>query len=377
MPDFFLADDLSGALDAAAAFRANGRRVTIVLTPDDWSAAQPGDIVGVTTETRNAQPDQASAVVGDALKFARSRGARLLYKKIDSTLRGPVAAELAALLRALPETRILFTPANPAVGRTVRGGILYVHGIPVAETEFARDPVAPVTHHSIRELLGSAAESRVIVADASSDSDLAAAVARMDSAGPDWVAVGSGALARPVAARMLERNAVGAQPPRAQPARVLYICGSTHPINRRQAAVLEQRFAISMHQVSPDISRHAETDAIADFEMGRDPGLWLPERVPGGKPVDSSEALAAITEAAVRVIEASGIRHLLVTGGETAFAICRRLGISALSVREEIEPGLVLAEAAAAGEKWRVAIKPGAFGSERAWLLATERLRSS
>jgi uncharacterized protein YgbK (DUF1537 family) len=144
MKDFFLADDLSGALDAAAAFHDIGRKVRVVLNADTWSLRDDDDVVAVTTETRNAAPVDAAAAVTRAITRGQGQGARLVYKKIDSTMRGPVAAELHALATALPDVRILFTPANPRVGRTVRDGVLHVHGVPVAETEFARDPVSPV-----------------------------------------------------------------------------------------------------------------------------------------------------------------------------------------------------------------------------------------
>ncbi|MBI4621774.1 MAG: four-carbon acid sugar kinase family protein, partial [Verrucomicrobia bacterium] len=103
MKIYFLADDLSGALDAAAAFHHAGRRVRVVLSVAEWTAADENEVVGVTTETRNAPPAVAAAAVERVLARGRAQGARLVYKKIDSTLRGPVAAELAALAAALPE----------------------------------------------------------------------------------------------------------------------------------------------------------------------------------------------------------------------------------------------------------------------------------
>src|SRR5206468_1790519 len=110
---------LSGALDAAAAFHHAGRRVRVALSSAAWSEVSPDEVIGFTTETRNAAPAVAAEKITRILAEARERGGRLRYKKIDSTMRGPIAAELGALMAAMPEARILFTPANPAVGRTV------------------------------------------------------------------------------------------------------------------------------------------------------------------------------------------------------------------------------------------------------------------
>src|SRR5688572_16595680 len=102
MTDFFLADDLSGALDAAAGFHHAGQRVIIALTPAAWPAAGANEVVGFTTESRNLSSRAAAAAVTEAIEHGRKRGGRLVYKKIDSTLRGPLGAELAALAQALP-----------------------------------------------------------------------------------------------------------------------------------------------------------------------------------------------------------------------------------------------------------------------------------
>src|SRR6476620_5645724 len=82
--DVFLADDLSGALDAAAAFHHAGRRVIIPLSLAAWPKVTGSDVVGLTTETRNASPQAAGAVVARVLAEARARGSRVLYTKIDS-----------------------------------------------------------------------------------------------------------------------------------------------------------------------------------------------------------------------------------------------------------------------------------------------------
>src|SRR3954468_486654 len=153
MSDYFVADDLSGALDAAAAFHRAGWQVKIALSPAAWTDLAENEIIGFTTETRNASPDIAAATFRKVITEAQARGARLRYKKIDSTLRGPVAAEVRALASALPDAAILFAPANPKAGRTVRNGELLVRGIPVTKTEFAQDPLSPVRESVIHRLL--------------------------------------------------------------------------------------------------------------------------------------------------------------------------------------------------------------------------------
>jgi D-threonate/D-erythronate kinase len=371
MSDFFLADDLSGALDAAAAFHHAGRRVRIVWSLDAWDAALPDEVVGFTTETRNARPAEAAAVVGGAIAHGFTRGRRLLYKKIDSTLRGPVAAEVNAVATAWPEARILFCPANPAVGRTVRDGILLVRGVPVAETEFARDPASPVRESVIMRLLGPEFADRISVPDAVTDDDLARAVAAMDAQRQPWVAVGSGALARPVAARFRrarEEISPASSPPIAGGG-VLFVCGSAHPGNREQAAVLGRTHGVLLHELRVTDPVAAAGAAIATINTRGTAALML-EAARG----NSARTLEAVATATEMVIRSAQVRRLFVTGGETTFRLCAALGINSLEFSAELEPGLILARGRALSGEMALAVKPGGFGDGGTWLRAWDAL---
>ncbi len=101
-----IADDLSGAVEVAAVLGLK----RIALGHAD------GDVVDL--DTRALPPEQAARRV-------RELDGRITFKKIDSLLRGNVVAELEALSGTL-----IVAPALPVEGRTVRNGILHVHGVP-------------------------------------------------------------------------------------------------------------------------------------------------------------------------------------------------------------------------------------------------------
>lgn len=374
MSDCFIADDLSGALDAAGAFFRAGRSVTVALSPDVWPEVPADEVVGLSTETRNAAPAAARAAVLAVIDRLRARGARLVYKKIDSTLRGPIAAEVEALVEALPGSRLLFCPANPAVGRTVRNGVLLVHGVPVDATEFARDPVCPVQESHLHRLLRSVAGPGLVLRDAESESALENAVREMDSGSGPWVAIGSGALARPVAARLERprRPADGAADPPLPPGPVLLLCGSAHPVNRAQAAALQAAEGIPVLPFRASDPGAAISGAVRGLREHGGASLVVdPDRV------DSRALLDALAAAAATLVAEAGVNRLLVTGGETAHALCRRLGVNALRFVDELEPGVALVGSDIRGAPLRWVIKPGGFGSPDAWLGAWRRLRAS
>src|SRR6266850_908183 len=136
LPLTIVADDLTGACDTGALFAARGP-VPVTVWPDPPLRAP---VSVVDTESRALNPvDAARRVSGVARNLARTR----FFKKIDSTLRGPIGAELDALLRATSSPGALVCPTLPAERRVVVERVLLVGAQPVAETPIAEDPTFP------------------------------------------------------------------------------------------------------------------------------------------------------------------------------------------------------------------------------------------
>jgi uncharacterized protein YgbK (DUF1537 family) len=272
-----LADDATGALEMGA-----------LLAPCTvWlGVAAPSGVID--TESRHLSAEAATERMR-ALLAVVPPGTRI-FKKIDSTLRGPIAAELAVLAAAFPDRRMIVCPAYPQLGRTVRHGKLLVDGVPVNETDFARDPRWPVADATIpwQE-----------VQDAETDDDLARIANACDARD---IAVGSGGLARWV---LTPRGPVLAEVPRGR--RWLVVCGSLHPVSLRQAA---RARAIGVEVVSgPDAAEQAvrrKPEALIIFGgettfetlrgLGRDSVTTLGEVLPG-VPLSMAGETPVITKA--------------------------------------------------------------------------------
>jgi uncharacterized protein YgbK (DUF1537 family) len=182
-----LADDLTGALEAGARFRDS----VVLLEP---RSDLPESVMVLDTESRHLAPDVAAFRLLDAMESAVSD---IVYKKTDSTLRGNIGAEFKALLGAYPESTICYVPAYPELGRTVRGGVLLVNGVPVHQTSFARDPLNPVTESHVWKVLAAQGcdLERVRIFDGETPEDVqSAAVAALSGTRPVVVA-GPAALA--------------------------------------------------------------------------------------------------------------------------------------------------------------------------------------
>jgi uncharacterized protein YgbK (DUF1537 family) len=136
-----VADDLTGAADAAALFAQAEFATVVPLVP---GAAPRADVLSISTESRELSPDEAGARVRSAVAGLRSAGGsppNILYKKLDSALRGQIRAELVAAIDALGEQCALVAPALPAERRTTVGGCQFVAGVPLERSSFGRGGV--------------------------------------------------------------------------------------------------------------------------------------------------------------------------------------------------------------------------------------------
>ncbi len=147
-----IADDLSGAAELANAAVQAGFSAEVQMR---FWAGSDADVICVDTETRSLPPEAAGTLAGNVARSIAMTDPELVYKKCDSVLRGPIAAESLAIARALGRKRVLLIPANPSRHRVIRGGEYFVDGTPLAQTAFATDPDYPRRTSRVVDLLGS------------------------------------------------------------------------------------------------------------------------------------------------------------------------------------------------------------------------------
>lgn len=375
-----VADDLSGAADCAAAFADAGRPVPVYL-----HGLPQGPCWALDTDTRAM--DEASAVAQTRRVFgqlAAGAASHLVYKKIDSTLRGHLGAELAAALATAPEfAAALVAPAFPQQGRTFEGGKVVVHGRPgadlVALLEGAGLKTALLRPAAAGELLPSiaaalAAGARAIVMDAATDDELALlANALLQPSAPRLLPAGSAGLARALAAHAAREPAVDAP----APGPVMTVVGSFSPASAAQAAQVEQggdALVLRLTAAQWTGERHAalRQDALATARAALLQGRHVLFAVAGEvvQPFTRSlvQGIAAATAPLVPQTAAC-----VLTGGDTARAMFDALGISCLQVGGELEPGIPCGRAASQGPR-RFILKAGGFGDALALQRVIRRL---
>lgn len=392
-----VADDLTGAADSAVGFAAAGLKTVVLLDPAEagWSAEQwRWEVIAVDTDTRRTAP----AVAEEAMIRVAGMGQRaentLVYKKIDSTLRGNTGIEIRALLRALGLDLALVAPAFPATGRITRGGVQYEHGVSVRSAE--HDIELPTTPDLVSLLSRSGLDARLVstavvragvhglteqlldlskaqtdaaqpgdtnrscgtaaVVDAESDDDLrviAKAGQRATEGGTRLLWVGTGGLAAhlPGALGLHGSDAGGAAAPPAVRGPVLTLVGSATERAHGQSDALRAHPAVQTVELDPetrpgrketggDPVAEAGLETAAALGVGQDVLLTFTGPVTEPTAEAARRAVRALARAAAYGMTSGRPAALVVTGGETARALFAQLEIRALQIVNTLLPGV-------------------------------------
>lgn len=391
-----LADDLTGACDAGIAFAQAGISVDVPLSETAISTprlSEQPQMLAINTASRNISPEEASSKVARIAARLLPLHPELVYKKIDSTMRGNAGGEIEALSGAFGLEPVFIAPAALEHGRTVRNGRLFINDTPLHATDFAKDPLAPVRSSDLTELLGQPQKTAAIslaTLDAGMDATLAE-VNRLRARGFSWLIFDA------VNARQLETVAkTGLSLPKtplfagsAGLAKALAMqLGSFKP-----AATLKKTDSVFFVSGSAHKATHAQLEKLREagariFQLPEDfknPSK-LQEIVPGivenltrGScvlaPPAKRFANIACAEAISQIVAETALAvlaklpqalapALCIAGGETAFHLLSRIS-EILRLRDEIEPGVALSTPLTGGfAGLPVATKAGGFGDE-------------
>jgi D-threonate/D-erythronate kinase len=388
-----IADDLTGAADTGVQLVHAGYRTAVFFRATEV-LADDLDAVAFDTDSRTMPAGFAAKRVLEVAHLARE--ARIVYKKLDSTLRGNVAAELAAALGGARRERVIVAPAFPAAGRTTVGGIQSVHGVPIHETEMANDPHTPVSEAHVPSLLADAFSSvgalgagdladpervrrtledyECVVADADRDADLEALVRAV----PDLDRVlwaGSAGLALALGSVYPGPSAGSAGVQRAPGRPVLVVVGSLSGVAREQVRRLVEEYGevgVPVGGGEPNAVQKA-VEAAREALAG---GTCAVVHSPEDRVASSVSVLGSLAEVAWRLSEEGLFEGLVLTGGATAVGVARRLGDFGIRLEGEVETGVPMGTMIGP-MPYPVVTKAGGFGRPDTLVGAVEALALS
>jgi uncharacterized protein YgbK (DUF1537 family) len=423
-----IADDLTGASDTGVQFARQGARTIISL---DWhdlgSLGRRAEVLVLCTNSR-ALPAGAAAqrakVAAQALRKARVPA---VYKKVDSTFRGNVGAELDAILDVYPVPLVILAPSFPPAGRAVINGTLTVHGTPVHRTAIGRDRITPVrgshlptllrghTRRSIRHLSLEALRARwpqaarilrawhpsdgsLVVTDAATTNDLRRLARLITRERLLGVVAGSAGLAAALSATLpWPRRPLRRLPPVEHP--ILLVVGSPNPTSLDQLAAVERRGSPAViHGEIREILAGPERfrrelsrvlgKASAEVLAGRDAMITYAQESGGRRGSGRGGRVAALSPSASATLSeflgrsardlarTARLGGLVLCGGDIAVATCRALGADGIVLGGEVESGVPWGHLVR-GERPNLPVitKAGGFGTPDVFRAAIRFLR--
>lgn len=406
-----IGDDFTGSSDLANTLARGGMRVVQYCGIPERPAAADVAAGVVALRTRSVAPADAVRQSLAALDWLRAQGCEQIFFKycstFDSTQAGNIGPVADALADALGAHQVIVCPAFPGAGRSVYQGHLFVadrllnesgmqnHPLtPMADADIRRW-LAPQTRHSVGHvaamdvLAGPAriaqaldaqheAGHRLIVVDAIRDEDLRAIGAAARNL--PLITGGSG-MALGLPANFGQSPAP--VPWHGQAGRAAILSGSCSAATRAQVAHHAVRHPAREIDAAAVIEGRLSAAEIADWLLAQD-GLPLAYSSADPAKVDSVQdrhgrATAAraieglFAEVAARVV-AGGVTRLITAGGETSGAVVEGLGLSALEIGPEIDPGV---PALRARPDLVVALKSGNFGAEDFFAKADRMLKGT
>jgi D-threonate/D-erythronate kinase len=379
-----IADDLTGAADTGVQLVRAGYRTAVKFYGEDTPTVEI-DAVAFDTDSRTMQAGFAAKRVVDVARKVHDE--RVVYKKLDSTLRGNVAAELSAAFGASGRERAIVAPAFPDAGRTTVRGTQLVHGVPVDETVMRDDPQAPVREAHVPTLLADAfssvgtlgveeeahpervrlllEENECVVADAERNSDLEALVRTV----PDPTRVlwaGSAGLANAIGS-VYPGPRAGDEGERRTPLRpVLVVVGSLSGVAREQVRRLVEEYG--------DVSvESAGEDAVAAARVALSGGECAVVHSPEEQNASGEAVVGTLAGVVRRLSEERLFGGLIMTGGATAVGVARRLGATGIELEGEVEAGVPVG-ALMGPNPYPVVTKAGGFGGPDTLVRAVQAL---
>jgi uncharacterized protein YgbK (DUF1537 family) len=329
------ADDTTGAMEAGAGCADAGLTVDVVPV-GVASTVRPSErnCVVIDLRSRHVSSDEARRRIVETTTEAHR------VHKIDSTLRGNWPAELAALVGV--GRRVVLIPSHPLAGRICIGGVVYVNGIPVDESEHGNDPRLPVRSSRPSETLAgnelagtgaladwlASSSSSVAIVDAESLADIDQLVAIALGA-DDVVLAGPASVVEAVAKICAPVGMSIELPDPPLPGPIVVVCASLHPVSRTQIAKVAEA------GVEVVTSSEERGEASEDIAVG-------------------------VAERAHQIVASRHARSVILVGGDTAEAF---IGDSVVRVFGSIDAGISLGDAEVRGTKLRLAGKPGGFGT--------------
>lgn len=407
MKFLIIADDLTGANDSGAQLLHAGYFPS-VLVNGTFPADNTAEAVVCNTNSRVNSDSEAYHKVAACLRKGLNYHPEIIYKKIDSTLRGNIGQELAALYDVVHPDFIIMNPAYPDNGRLVIDGELMVDDKKLMESHITNYPGPPFQTSNVEELLQQQAvlktgyikdvpslvdleetltnlknnDVKIIVFDAESDDQLKESARRFQTSTFNVAWAGSAGLMQHLSNLHSESRLIEKRTLNQGKNRILYVIGSVNERSRYQLQQLHQFSNVKILELDPSMlifdKEKTKDDILSNIaDMEDDQHLTITtknekvdwERLKSEAEKHNCEQSLipelisdALGEMVKLIKEKQSFNWYFLTGGDAAMSVCSKNNWEVLNIEEELEPGIPIGTVISQPDV-HIITKAGGFGS--------------
>lgn len=407
-----IADDLTGACDTGVQLVQYGLSVSVSIENNKNDLNSDKNAIIFNTDSRSLSEEQSYSRVKDVCQQIVSMNTGIVYKKIDSTMRGNIGAEINAVYDVFQPDFVLITPAHPSNGREVKDELHYLNGMKLHETEVANDPKTPVEDSNIKRLIQNKSGRSVkhltykelrkgkgyileqlrtwkqqgisyVTSDAIDERDLECLIEVIDSEYSTILCGSAGLinyLPKTYGYSVQERklsNLANGKP-------LLFVVGSVSKVGRKQlnnllsnpgvvgvemnsARVIEgteskkeeirdlKNTIETLISNNKSVALFSSSDLDTTQRFGKDHGMGAVEV--------SNIISTALGDITIQLVDDLKIQNLFLTGGDTAQQVLSRLSVSDYELMGELELGVPIGKVDKQDEIF-VITKAGSFGTD-------------
>ena len=418
---YIIADDLTGANDAGVQLSKIGVPSSVLF---DFNAASETSIEQVPiidTDSRALSEEKAYKTVYQAGTLFKKEGFKHVYKKIDSTLRGNVAAEMAAIVSVHQPEIIVMASAYPKMNRHTINGFQHVDGHPVSETEFGKDPKTPVKESFIPALLKPYVKDKIVivdhdllnaspqelmrniseqakcervwfVCDAKTDGDLKRVADVFAQLNKKTVWAGSAGLIEYLPDALQLKKTTIHSLKEMEISKTLTVSASLSNVTKAQLEKVNNvadSFFVEVNPVDLMKKTYCMQEIIAMIEKNTFKQhfvLFVDSSIENREATKETGSSLFLSDAQVsetiskelgKIAKAilerlPEINGLILTGGDTAKAVCMQLNMNQMQLYSEIEAGLPLGKLSNDTQRFWTVTKAGGFGNDHSLVNALE-----
>jgi len=396
---YIIADDLTGANDTGVQFSKKGYNTIVSILDESENIIIPDktDVLVIDTETREVDAKTAQQRIKNVLQRLNFSDKDIFYKKVDSTLRGCIGAELEEMINILEKDICVFTPTFPAQQRITIGGYLIVNGKPLGLSKYYSGDLLPIAridfidvikgHEAIFEKLNKLYQegNKIVIVDATEEMHLKDIFNSINRFEGSVLYAGSAGLAN-YFPKSYNKNRSFKLNMEKNKGPVLIVGGSRNPITKSQINHLKGEIDffdlnINIEEIWSNrktILEHFLTESITVIKNGqhlviRTDSFYNDKENINKKLMQKHNLSFRELELVIRkflgeltaeIVRNSPARNIILTGGDIVLGVCSALGIQNLNIVDELLPGIPLSTANLKNINLKIVTKAGGFGEK-------------